>query len=105
MQTCKIKDVQLENAVKSLATANASLAAAKKQADNAKETIANRLKDLRGIDLSSLKIGDMVNVENILIVEIGKQNRFDAATFQAKNPALYQTFLKDFPTTKYKALV
>lgn len=105
MKTVKIDDAELKQAIVNLRVANSVLATAKKNADNAKETITNKLRTLRDINLETLAIGDLVCVDKLLIVEIGKQNRFDEANFQLQHPTLHAQYKKDFATKKFKALV
>lgn len=105
MKTYKIENTELESAVRNLKQANLAQSAAKKTADNAKATIARILKDARDVELTSLPIGEIVSINNCLLIEIGKQNRFDEATFQAKHPALYSEFKRDFAIIKYKPLI
>lgn len=104
MQKFKIQDETLEKACADLKTANATLAEAKKRADNAKAVIESRLAELRGIKLDSLSIGELVSVEGVLLLEIGKQTRFDEASFQVTHAELYQNFRKEFATKKFKVL-
>lgn len=106
MTIFKIADcAELESAVRNLKAANAALAANKKTADNAKATIARILKEQRQLEIETLPIGELVCVNSFLIIEIGKQNKFDAAQFQLDEPALYEGYKKDFPCVKYKALI
>lgn len=108
MQTVKPNEteiVELTKAAQMLKDANAQLASAKKNADSAKATLAKWLLEHRSINIETMKIGDIVNIEKVALVEIGKQSRFDLADFTIKQTALAVQFTKDFPTTKYKALV
>lgn len=105
MINLKVADKALLQAVKQLKEANKQLAFAKKDADNAKTIIQSRIKELRDIDIATLKIGDSVHVEKMVLVEIGSQFRFDVAAFQIANPELHAKYVKDFTTIKYKALI
>lgn len=88
-----------------LAMANTMLGQGKKMADQAKESIARWLKENREIDLNVLEIGEMVQIEDILLLEIGKQSRFDEIGFAQSHPDLHEDFRKDFPIKKFKSLV
>lgn len=105
MQTVKLNTPELVKAAKMLRTANAMLAEAKKIADSAKENIKRILKDERGIDVTTLHIGEIVSVDKVLLIEIGKQCRFDESGFQLVQPDMYAKWKKDFPTVKIKSLV
>lgn len=105
MKTYKIENTELESAVRNLKQANLAQSTAKKTADNAKATIARILKDSRDVELANLPIGEIISVNNCLLIEIGKQNRFDEATFQVKHSTLYSEFKRDFATIKYKPLI
>ncbi len=108
MQTFKPSDTdkaKLTDAAKLIKAGNSAQASGKKQTDAGKVSIAEWLKVERKLDVSSLVIGDMVQVEGICLVECGKQSRFDLASFQLKHPTLYAEFMRDFETLKYKPLV
>ena len=93
------------NAANLIKAGNAAQASGKKQTDAGKVNIGEWLKVERKLDVASLAIGDMVQIEGICLVEYGKQSRFDLASFQLKHPELFAEFTKDFPTMKYKPLV
>ncbi len=105
MLTFKINDPALLQAAKILKAANAMAAQSKKEIETAKAIIAQRLQALRQVNISQLPIGDMISIEGILLIEIGKQNRFDVDKFQVDNGALYAKYKKDFATVKIKSLV
>lgn len=105
MKQFKIDDDDLTQACISLREGNRQLAEGKKSVDGAKKIIAHRLKELRDIDLAALPIGEIVSVDKLLLIEIDKQNRFDEARFRLAEPAVYETFKKEFPMVKYKPLV
>jgi len=105
MQTFKLTDPALIQAAKILKAANAMAAQSKKEIETAKAIISQRILALRQVDISKLPIGDVISIDGIALIEIGKQNRFDSDSFQIANPALYEKYKKDFPTIKIKPLV
>ena len=105
MKSFKIEDDQLKQACHSLKEANAQLSSATKTASGAKKIIQQRLYELREINLEVLPIGEIVSVEKLLLIEIGKQNRFDESQFEIDDPETYAKYKKDFPCKKFKPLV
>jgi hypothetical protein len=108
MKTVKPNDEEigaLKKAASMLKVANELTASAKKSAEAAKAELAKWLKENREIDIESLPIGEIVNIDGICLVEKAKQNRFDADGFMLAQPALHAQFKKDFPMTKYRVLV
>jgi hypothetical protein len=85
-----------------LKEANASMSRAKKDQENAKSTIQKILLDERKLDLSKLKIGDMVLVENCVMFEMGSMNKFAESDFALSHIDLYEQFKKIHPVHKYK---
>ncbi|MDO8611138.1 MAG: hypothetical protein Q7R95_11485 [bacterium] len=105
MKTVKLDNEQAAKAAQMIKDGNAQLASAKKQVDAGKATLATILKEERAIDLSTLAIGEMVNVDKVCLIEVGKQTRFDQATFQLEHPTVFAQYQKEFPTLKFKPLV
>jgi len=108
MQTFKPNDndtAKLIDAARLIATGNKAQATGKKQTEAGKVNIGEWLQNERQCNLTTLKIGDIVNIEGVCLVEIGKQSRFDIAAFQLKHPTLFAEFTKDCPTVKFKPLV
>jgi hypothetical protein len=105
MKTLKIDDEELSQACRNLKDANAALSRATQSAKAAKQLIRQRLIDLRDVDIGALEIGELVQVERLLLIEIAKQSRFDEARFQLDQAELYQSYKKDFPVIKYKSLI
>ena len=98
-------DSVLRQAAVMLKNANAALSSAKKQADAAKTTIAAWLLENRQINVDTLPIGEIVNIDGVALIEIGKQNRFDQKAFALAQPTLTLEFTREFPTVKVKPLV
>lgn len=105
MKVLKIDDSDLLQACRNLKEANAALAQANKSAKSAKGLIKLKLIELREIDIETLDIGELLSVEKLLLIEIGKQSRFNEAQFELDQAELYQSYKKDFPVVKYKPLV
>lgn|SRR5262249_28682070 len=105
MKVLKIEDDQLKQACQNLKEANSALARANKTASGAKEIICRRLYELREVNLEILPIGAIVSVEKLLLIEIGKQNRFDEKQFELDDAETYAKYKKDFPCKKFKPLV
>lgn len=96
---------KLQAAAKLLKEANKFFAIAKKNSESAKAAISEWLKANRQLDIETLKIGEMVMVESVCLIEIGSQNKFDEKAFLLAEPELHQKFKKDFSFTKFKSLV
>lgn len=108
MQTVKFNGPDLteaEIAAKALREANRIISQAQKSADAAKEAITKLLIEKRGINPEILHIGDIVNIEGVLLLEIGKMNKFDEKSFSLKNPETYNAFKRDIPCKKFKPLI
>lgn len=94
----------LKEAAARLQAANASLGKAKKEADSAKATIQDWLTKERNVKLETLKIGDMISIEDVVLIVIGKNNRFDEKGFLASHPLLHAEFKKDFARLEFKPI-
>ncbi len=105
MKTIKSNDAALVNAAQQIKQGNAILALAKKQVDAGKTAIETWLKDNRQVDLATLPIGEMVNIDGICLVEVGKQSRLDQSALQLEQSEIFAQYRKDFPCLKFKPLV
>lgn len=105
MKTIKTDDPAIEQAARSLKSANAMFGEAKKKSEAAKEMITRWLKDNRGVELESMAIGEMVQIEGIILIEVTKQNRFDEAAFSLDHPQLHADYHREKPIKKFKPLV
>ena len=108
MQTVKPSGEDLAGlleAARILVRSNKALNEAKKSADAAKEKIEQWLKSNRGIELEALKIGDMVLVDQVCLIERSKMTKFDERAFLIAHPALHEEFKKDIPVTKWKPVL
>lgn len=108
MKTFKPADSELKSlrlAAALLKAANTALGEAKKQSEAAKKTLTDWLKDNRKLDIESLSIGEFVSVEDVVLIEIGKQNKFDEKAFMSAEPAIHARFKKDFPIHRFKPLL
>jgi hypothetical protein len=108
METFKAVGVELEGlkaAAAKLKAANATMAEAKKSADAAKQHISDWLGTFRKVDIDALKIGERVLISEVVMVSIGKQNKFDAKAFEMEEPKLFAQFKRDFATKQFEPLV
>jgi hypothetical protein len=108
MKTVRPNEAEIQElltAAVNLKSANQRLAAANKDVDNAKSILRRWLNTSREIDVDTLQIGEIVNIEGVCLIERGKQNKFDEARFAVDSPAVYGAFRRDFPMTKFKPLV
>jgi hypothetical protein len=98
----------LQSAMAAIEAGNAASATAEKAVKRGKQYIADKLRELRGIDVSALPISSVVavSVDNqpLLNVVIGKQNRLDMAKIEAEFPDV-DRFKRDFPTVSYKRAI
>ena len=94
--------VCLQRAAGHLKAANAALAEAKKAADAAKRVIEDWLLRERKISLEGLGIGELVHVEEVVLIEVGKQNKFDEKGFLAAHPGLHGEFKRDFAVIRWR---
>lgn len=93
------------DAAKRLKAANAAIAAANKEVETCKAHIAGWLKDNRGLTLDTLDIGEIVQIDGVVMIERAKQNKFDEKAFAMAQPEVYAANKRDFPMNKFKALV
>lgn len=108
MFTCKPSGadlVELQGVAKNLKAANEALAKANKAVEAAKKHLTEWLATNRKLDLNTLEIGEVVNIDGVALIEIGKRNSFDAQAFAIAEPALFEKFKKDFPMRKFRPLV
>jgi hypothetical protein len=105
MQTFKTNNETLLQAAQMIKDGNAKLAEGKKQSDAGKAMIETWLADNRQCTLASLPIGELVNIESVCLVEIGKQNRFNEKRFAVEHPETFAAYREEMRLTKYKPLV
>lgn len=108
MKTVRVEGVAFDRlcgAAVKLKTANDALAKAKKDADAAKETITKWLDENRAINVDRLPVGEFVNVEGIVMIEVGKARRFDEAGFAMAHPELKEEWTKDQRRVQFKPAV
>ena len=105
MKTFKANDETLTQAAKMIREGNAKLAEGKKQSDAGKAMIETWLRDNRQCDIASLPIGELVNIEAVCLVEIGKQTRFNEKRFAVEQPETFASYREEMRVTKYKPLV
>jgi hypothetical protein len=96
---------ELRIAAAKLEVANKALGEAKKNAEAAKEQLGKWLKAERELDLATLGIGEMILIEDVVLIEIGKQARFDEKAFLLAEPAKHAEFKKDLPILRYKPII
>jgi hypothetical protein len=107
VKTCKPAESELpvlQHLSKSMAEANAAKAKADKIVESSKEGLAKWLLEQRDINIETLQIGDMVMIENVVLIEIGKQERFDEKGFLVSEPALHAQWVKPRPVKKFKSI-
>lgn len=108
MRTFKPSEAELALLVctaKTLKQANADLGAAKKAVDSAKESLAKWLNEARGLDLNTLKIGEIVNIEAVCLIKVTGMNKFDEGAFSLAQPKLHAEFKKELPVRRFDPLV
>jgi len=108
MQTFKpageeLKELQLAASI--LEQANTRLGLAKKEVESCKAKLTDWLATQRKIVLDALPIGEMVMIEGVVLIEIGKMSKFDEKAFLLANPAEHQAFKRDMKVTKFKPIV
>jgi hypothetical protein len=99
-ELAKLKSVAL-----TLKVANEDMARATKAADAAKDHLVKWLKDNRGVDVPSLPIGELIQIEGVVLVEIAKMNKLDESALLLAEPAIHARWKRDLPVRKFKALV
>lgn len=108
MKTCKPSDGDLEilqGIAATLKAANAKAAEATKAVEAAKEQLAKWLREKRDCEIETLLIGDMVQIEGVVLIEIASQRRFDEKSFQLEEAKLHEQYMKNRPVKKFKPLV
>lgn len=105
MQSIKTSDSMVKQAAECIRDGNKLLADGKRLVEAGKASLSAWLKTERKVDVESLPIGEIVNVDKVCLIEIGKQTRFDSKTFQLDRPKDFADYQRDFPTVKYKPLV
>jgi len=105
MKVLKIDDDDLAQACRKLKENNAIMSSATKAVKDAKTIIRQKLIELRDVDVNALEMGEIVSIDKLLLIEIGKQSRFNEAQFGLDQAELYEQYKKDFPVVKYKPLV
>jgi hypothetical protein len=105
MKTFKVNDETLRQAAQMVKDGNAKLAEGKKQSDAGKAMIETWLKENRDCDLASLPVGEIVNLESVCLVEIGKQTRFNEKRFAVEHPELFASYREEMPVKRFKPLV
>jgi len=105
MRSFKIDDDDLKQACINLRDANTALSEANKKASNAKKIIEQKLLKERGLNVRAEPIGEIISIDKMLLIEIGKQNRLDEEQLELDHAELYQSYKRDFPTVKFKPLI
>ncbi|HEV2210839.1 MAG TPA: hypothetical protein VG167_18860 [Verrucomicrobiae bacterium] len=95
----------LQKAAISLDRANDAMAEAKRASEAAKETIAKWLRDKREVDIDKLPIGELVHIDDVVMIEIARMRKFDSTLFHSEKPELYQQYQRDLAVKKFKPLV
>lgn len=105
MQTFKVDSAKLVRAAEMIKEGNKLTSDAKKLVDAGKETIIQWLKDCRNVNLDTCKIGEMFLIDNICLVEIGKQNKLNQDKLTVDQPELVARYKEDIACKKFKPLV
>jgi hypothetical protein len=108
MQTYRPSDRELSTlriAAAKLKEAYRTAAEQEKIIEANKAHLAEWLKDNRGVNLDALEIGELIQIENVVQIEIGSQARLDAKALLAQAPTIYEAFSKPIPVKKFKPLV
>lgn len=107
LKTCKPSESELPNLqqlAKSMVEANSQKAKLEKVVEASKEAFVKWLLEQRGVNVEELEIGEMVMIENVVLIEIGKQDRFDEKGFLLSEPTTHAKWMKPRPVKKFKAL-
>lgn len=96
---------KLQEVATNLKDANALLAIATKSVEASKKHLAEWLHETHGLGLDTLKIGEMVQIEGVILIEIGSMNKFDEKAFLLADPEQHARFKKDFAVKRFKPLV
>jgi hypothetical protein len=104
MKTFKTTDETLRRAADNIKLGNTQLAAAKKLVDTGKAAIADWLQRERDVNLDTLPIGELIAIDGICLIEIGKMNKFDEPAFQLAHPGQHAEFKRDFSVKKFKPI-
>jgi hypothetical protein len=109
MKTFKVTDPtaaeSLRRAALAIKSGNGMFAAAKKMVEAGKAALADWLKTERETDIETLAIGELISIEGVALIEIGKMNKFDEGAFQLAQPETHAQFKRDVPVKKFKPLV
>lgn len=97
--------VELKTAAEALKAANEALADAGKTVEAAKAKLGKWLEDNRSLKIETMKVGELVQIDGVVLIERAKQNKFDVKAFEMAQPKMYLGFKRDFPMTKFKPLV
>ncbi len=92
----------LQNASDMLARGQAMANEAKKLSDAGKASIAAWLLNNRATDISTLLIGETVNVQNVAIVTISSMRKLDEKAFAVAHTALHASFVRPVRVLKYQ---
>jgi hypothetical protein len=84
---------------------NHRLAEYGKAADAAKKQLAKWLKENRECDVETLVVGDIVQIEDVVMIEVSGQMKFDQSGFRLAEPASFEKWQKEMAIRKFKPLV
>ncbi len=102
MQTFKINDTEIETLCSRLKEANKASADNAKEIETCKALLKDKLKHHRNVTVEALNIGDILKVNDCLLLEIGSMNKFDEKAFSLKHPDIHAKFKRDIRVTKFK---
>ena len=95
---------KLQEAAKLLKKSKAEISASERTKEAAEKALYDWLNKERGLDVATLEIGDFVNIDGVLILEIGSMNKFDQQRFQIEHPDLFNKFKRDVPVKRPKPI-
>lgn len=95
----------LRGIAETLRDANKRKNEAEKAAEAAKKKLGEHLKERRQFEIETMTIGDIVHVEDVIMIEVSSQNKFDAKAFMLAEPESYEKYKRDFPMLKFKPMV
>jgi hypothetical protein len=108
MQNFKPRPKEIQELIEAavcLKDANEELSRAKKASEAAKEKLAKWLKDRHGLSVEELAVGEIVHIEGVALIEVGKMSKFREKEFLMAEPELHAKWTGDIPVRRYKPLV
>jgi hypothetical protein len=105
VKTIKSDAPSLRAAAQMIKDGNELLAQAKEKVDAGKQIITRFCADERDINIETLPIGEVLNVADVVLIEIGRMRKFDEKKFSFDHPAEHEEYKSVFPVRKFKPLI